>query len=99
MIRLGAHRAMCLNAHGGVQPGTNIVTWPCAQRGTPEEHEEFRMGADGRIRLEKHPNMCINVKGGLVARGTELVLWPCGGAMPGGGSKEEGATDIFHLNG
>ena len=50
------------------------------------------MGGDGRIRLAKHPNMCINVKGGLVSRGSELVLWPCGGAIPGGGSKDPGGA-------
>jgi len=58
--------------------GARIVTWPCAHRGFPESHENFEHGQDGRIRLKAHPEMCINVKQGRVALGTEVVLWKCG---------------------
>jgi len=97
LIRLGGNRAMCLNAGGGVNAGTPIMTWPCAQHGRPEAHEEFTMGPDGRIRLLKHPDMCINIKGGHAARGSELVLWPCGGGIPGDGSVQDGAMDEFEF--
>lgn len=77
-IKLRANRGMCLNAQGGANFGAKIVTWPCSHAGFREAHEGFELGADGRIRMEGHPDKCINVKEGSLALGTEIVLWSCG---------------------
>lgn len=36
------------------------------------------MRHDGRIALKQKPDMCLNVKGGAIEHGAELILWKCG---------------------
>jgi len=92
-IHLVANMDLCLNAEAGVSRGTRIITWPCAQDGVKVPHEDFVLGADGRIRVAAHPDMCIAVKGDTVQNGAEIVLLPC---------LEDNRTtgrDVFSYNG
>lgn len=69
---------LCLQAKGGPQAGAQIVSWPCLQgnQTVPQEQWEH-VAATGQLRLVKHPDLCMNVKGGALNPGAELVLWPC----------------------
>jgi len=72
-IELAGHPGRCLNAEAGAAAGHRIITWPCSK----EDNDQFIHGKDGRIRLKSKKDMCINIKGGGVEHGAELILWPC----------------------
>lgn len=80
LIRLRANKDVCLNAESGLSAGARITTWPCMQHGELVEHERFTLGSDGRIRAGEKQDLCINVKGGNIANGGELILWHCSGS-------------------
>uniref|UniRef100_A0A7S2KXV4 Ricin B lectin domain-containing protein n=1 Tax=Zooxanthella nutricula TaxID=1333877 RepID=A0A7S2KXV4_9DINO len=77
-IKPRSNELYCLNAEGGAHAGARIVSFPCALDGQAGPNERFEWGADGRIRLREHPDLCLNVKEGEIKLGAELVLWHCG---------------------
>lgn len=77
-IMLLDNPSVCLNAKGGVAMGAEIVTYKCNATGAPGANEKFLHAADGRIRTESDPNLCLNIKEGKVVHGTSLVLYECG---------------------
>eukprot|EP00746_Dinoflagellata_sp_MGD_P064717 gnl/MRDRNA2_/MRDRNA2_26999_c0_seq1.p1 gnl/MRDRNA2_/MRDRNA2_26999_c0~~gnl/MRDRNA2_/MRDRNA2_26999_c0_seq1.p1 ORF type:complete len:288 (+),score=48.70 gnl/MRDRNA2_/MRDRNA2_26999_c0_seq1:85-948(+) len=78
LIKLKVDEKMCLNVAGGVSPGAKLTLWPCEHEGIRVPHEQFDVRQDGRIALTHSPDMCLNVKGGAVQHGAEVILWPCG---------------------
>lgn len=89
-IHAEKHPGVCLNAAGGLNSGTKIISYPCSLDGVVVDHEKFQMLSDGRI-ASMDGKMCFNVKEGHVAVGSEIVLWPC--------SAEPQPNEVFQLDG
>jgi hypothetical protein len=106
LVKLQNNQNMCLNAAGGLNAGTKIVTWPCAQAGDAVAHEQFKF-ENGRISTPDG-KMCFNVKEGNFNLGTNIILWPCSDNLTAYTANEQfryqkgrillAENDKFHLN-
>lgn len=79
-IKLMNNPTMCLNIEGGLVAGSNLVTWPCRQSHEKSLNEDFKFGRGkmkGRIHPRSDSSLCLNVKGGAIEEGAEVVLWHC----------------------
>lgn len=88
-IHAEKHPGVCLNAAGGLNAGTKIISYPCSLDGVVVDHEKFQMLSDGRI-ASMDGKMCFNVNEGHVAVGSEIVLWPC--------SSEPQPNEVFQFD-
>lgn len=77
-IYLAANPMLCLGAEAKtIERGARIVVQGCERSGRgAAPHQGFALGADGRIKAGA-TELCMNVKGGKMNPGTEIVLWHC----------------------
>jgi len=73
-MRLKHQPDMCVNAEGGLGPGSRLILWPCAAE--PAVNERFVYDREQQV---IHPQavrtLAFNVKAGNMQNGGEIILW------------------------